>query len=158
MVGAERRSILVWIRRTWLELDLACAVRACVVGKTSFSLLSSSFALTRESLNTTAAHFLFKILNMGISGFHTARLACLTLRSRSWMIDVKCQNCPITGYTSSLVPERGIENNAYRPTSPSFRSPHVVFAQLFSIRFFPTILELWSETVENANKSTWLKL
>lgn len=128
---------------TWLKLDLNCAVRACVVSKISFSLLSSSFALTRESLNAIAAHFLFKILNMGISGFHTARLACLILRTRSRMIDVNCQNWPIT----ACIPERGIVNNAYRLTSPSFPSPHAVFAQRYSIRFFPTILELWSETL-----------
>lgn len=93
---------------------------ACAVSKIYFSLLSCSFAL---------------------SVFHTARLA-----QAEWsMWTVKIDQSQ--GIQAACIPERGIVNNVYRLTSPSFPSPHAVFAQRYSIRFFPTILELWSETL-----------
>ena len=157
----ERKGDQFWCESglTWLKLDLNCAVRACVVSKISFSLLSSSFALTRESLNAIAAHFLFKILNMGISGFHTARLACLILRTRSQMIDVNCQNWPITGYTSSLYTRKRhckqclqAHFSVFPQSSRGFR------ATLFDPLFPYHLGALKWDSAENANKSTWLKL
>ena len=140
----------------WSGKEINFGVNQANLTKTWLSLRSSGmrskqnlvfspllFRFNEGSLNTTAAHFLFKILNMGISGFYTARLACLTLRTRSRMIDVNCQNWPITGYTSSLYTRKSHCNNA----SPSFPSLRAVFAQLFSIRFSPTILKLWSATL-----------
>ena len=97
MVGAERRSILVWIRlnltKTWLSLG---SKQNLVFSPLLF------FRFNEGKFKYQSCPFLFQGFKYGHKWFHTARLACLTLRTRSRMIDVNCQNWPITGYTSSL--------------------------------------------------------
>ena len=92
--------------------------------------------------------------------FHTARLACLTLRSPSWIIDVNCQNWPITGYTSSLYTREKYWKQCWQAhLSVSPQSSRSFRATLFD-PLFPYHLGAlkWDSAAKNANKSTWLKL